>query len=68
MSDAVDILKGLSPSYLVHLVHEYSEVEKLVHLLLVSPASSTEDERNSSALRRPKSWLRSTVSSGGSTL
>jgi hypothetical protein len=38
VSDAVDILKGMSPE----LRGEYSEVEKLVGLLLVSPASSAE--------------------------
>ena len=40
---------------------EYSEVEKLVRLLLVSPASSAEAERSFSALRRLKTWLRSTM-------
>jgi hypothetical protein len=38
-----------------------SEVKKLVHLLLVSPASSAEAERSFSALRRLKTWLRSTM-------
>ena len=40
---------------------EYSEVEKLVRLLLVSPASSAEAERSFSALRRLKTWLHSTM-------
>ncbi len=40
---------------------DYSEVEKLVRLLLVSPASSAEDERSFSALRRLRTWLRSTM-------
>ena len=40
---------------------EYSEVEKLVCLLLVCPASSAEAERSFSALRRLKTWLRSTM-------
>ena len=40
---------------------EYSEVEKLVRLLLVSSASSAEVERSFSALRRLKTWLRSTM-------
>ncbi len=57
LSDAVGILKGMSPE----LRGEYSEVEKLVRLLLVSPASSAEAERSFSALRRLKTWLRSTM-------
>ena len=40
---------------------EYSEVEKLVRLLLVSSASSAEVERSFSALHRLKTWLRSTM-------
>ena len=40
---------------------EYAEVEKLVRLLLVNPASSCEAERSFSALRRLKTWLRSTM-------
>jgi hypothetical protein len=40
VSDAVDILKGMS----LELRGEYSEVKKLVRLLLVSPASSAEAE------------------------
>ena len=57
LSDAVGILKGMEPE----LRGEYSEVEKLVRLLLVSPASSAEAERSFSALRRLKTWLRSTM-------
>ena len=40
---------------------EYSDVEKLVRLLLTSPASSAEAERSFSTLRRLKTWLRSTM-------
>jgi hAT family C-terminal dimerisation region len=40
---------------------EYEKVEKLVRLLLVAPASSAEAERSFSALRRLKTWLRSTM-------
>ena len=40
---------------------EYAEVEKLVRLLLVNPASSCEAERSFSTLRRLKTWLRSTM-------
>ena len=36
-------------------------VEKLLRLLLISPASSCEAERSFSALRRLKTWLRSTM-------
>ena len=57
LSDAVGILKGMAPE----LRGEYNEVEKLVRLLLVAPASSAEAERSFSALRRLKSWLRSTM-------
>ena len=57
LSNAVGILQGMAPE----LRGEYSEVEKLVRLLLVSPASSAEAERSFSALRRLKTWLRSTM-------
>ena len=50
LSDAVGILKGMAPE----LRGEYNEVEKLVRLLLVAPASSAEAERSFSALR----WLK----------
>lgn len=46
LNDAVIILKGMSPE----LRGEYTEVENLVRLLLVSPASSAEAERSFSAL------------------
>ena len=51
------ILKGMAPE----LRGEYNELEKLVRLLLVAPASSAEAERSFSALRRLKTWLRSTM-------
>lgn len=57
LNDAVIILKGMSPE----LRGEYTEVENLVRLLLVSPASSAEAERSFSALRRLKTYLRSTM-------
>lgn len=41
---------------------EFEEVEKLLRLLIVSPASSAEPERSFSALRRLKTWMRSTMS------
>lgn len=40
----------------------FSQVEALVRLLLVIPASSVEAERSFSALRRLKTWLRSLMS------
>ena len=40
----------------------FSQVEALVRLLLVVPASSAEAERSFSALRRLKTWLRSSTS------
>ena len=39
----------------------FPAVEKLLRLLLISPASSCEAERSFSALRRLKTWLRSTM-------
>ena len=55
--EAVAILKDMVPE----LRGDYNEVNKLVRLLLVSPASSAEVERSFSALRRLKTWLRSTM-------
>jgi len=40
---------------------EYEDVSQLVKLLLVSPASSAQAERSLSALRRLKTWLRSSM-------
>ena len=39
----------------------FVEVEKLLRLLLVSPAISCEAERSFSALRRIKAWLRNSM-------
>ena len=39
----------------------FNQFEILTRLLLVVPASSAEDERSFSALRRLKTWLRSTM-------
>jgi hypothetical protein len=41
--------------------HLFSEVEKLIRLLLVCPCTSYEAERSFSALRRLKTWLRSSM-------
>ena len=57
LSRAVSILYSVAPE-----VRElFSEVEKLVRLLLVCPCASAEAERSFSALRRLKTWLRSTM-------
>ena len=40
----------------------FAEVETIVRLLLVIPVSSAEAERSFSALRRLKTWLRTTMS------
>ena len=39
----------------------FPAVEKLLKLLLISPASSCKAERSFNALRRLKTWLRSTM-------
>ena len=41
---------------------EYEQIEQLVRLLMVSPASSAQAERSFSALRRLKTWLRTSMS------
>jgi hAT family C-terminal dimerisation region len=55
--EAVDFLSKLSPECRQML----SQVEVLVRLLLVIPASSAEAERSFSTLRRLKTWLRATM-------
>ena len=40
----------------------FDQVERLVRLLLVKPVSACEAERSFSALRRLKTWLRSSMS------
>lgn len=57
-AEAAEILKGLP----VEVRGLFTEVETLVRLLLVVPVSSSEAERSFSALRRLKTWLRSTMS------
>ena len=39
----------------------FSEVEQLVHLMLICPVSSCKAERSFSSLRRLKTWLRNTM-------
>ncbi|CAL9706252.1 unnamed protein product [Knipowitschia caucasica] len=57
VGEVVDTLKEMSPE--VRALFE--EVEKLVRLLLVVPVASAEAERSFSALKRLKTWLRSTM-------
>ncbi|XP_041351026.1 zinc finger MYM-type protein 1-like [Gigantopelta aegis] len=51
------IFKAMEPS----VRRMFPQVERLLRLLLVSPASSCEAERSFSALRRIKTWRRSTM-------
>ena len=55
--DAVPILRGMD----CNARELFPEVLKLVQLLLTLPASSATAERSFSALRRLKTWLRSTM-------
>lgn len=57
VNDAVEIFHGMVPE--VRAI--YQQVETLIRLLLVCPASSAEAERSFSGLRRLKTWLRSTM-------
>ena len=57
VGEAASIMREMVPE----VRGEFSEIEKLVRLLLVCPASSSEAERSFSALRRLKTWLRSTM-------
>ena len=49
----------------IHMRQMFSEVEKLVRLLMVCPCSSASAERSFSALRRLKTWLRFTMPQSG---
>jgi len=55
--DAVVKMRNMLPE----VQAEFPQVTTLLKLLLVSPASSAEAERSFSALRRLKTWLRSTM-------
>ena len=57
-ADAVRALSEVPPEVRGLFV----QVETLVRLLMVVPISSAEAERSFSALRRLKTWLRSTMS------
>ena len=58
VGENADILRKMVPE----VRGEFEEVEKLLRLLIVSPASSAEPERSFSALHRLKTWMRSTMS------
>ena len=58
VSDVTCVLLDMAPA----VRNMFNQVEILTRLLLVVPASSAEAERIFSALRRLKTWLRSTVS------
>lgn len=55
--EAAKILRGLE----VEVRGLFDQVEVLIRISLVVPVSSCEAERSFSALRRLKTWLRSTV-------
>jgi hypothetical protein len=57
VSEAVNMLSEMVPEVRAM----YNQVEVLIRLLLVCPASSAEAERSFSSLRRLKTWLRSTM-------
>lgn len=56
-ADAAQTLKAMP----VEVRALFEQVETLVRLLMVVPASSAEAERSFSGLRRLKTWLRSTM-------
>ena len=57
VSSAADSLRNISTD----MRSMFSGVEKLVRLLLVCPCSSANAEPSISALRRLKTWLRSSI-------
>lgn len=57
LEDYRQLFKTMEPS----VRSMFPNVEKLLRLLLISPASSCVAERSFSALRRVKTWLRSTM-------
>ena len=57
VSEAVQILQQMVPE----VKAEFVQVCQLIRILLVSPASSASQERSFSALRRLKTWLRTTM-------
>ncbi|XP_039641383.1 uncharacterized protein LOC120548945 [Perca fluviatilis] len=59
--DVVDLLKTMVPE----VRSLFKQVETLLRLLLVVPASSSQAERSFSALRRLKTWLRTNMTQRG---
>lgn len=57
-AEVANIMRGMA----VEVRGLFDQVETLVRLLLVIPVSSAEAERSFSALRRLKTWLRTTMS------
>ncbi len=57
-SEVTEIMRSMVPD----VRGLFSQVEALLRLLLVVPASSAEAEKSFSALRRLKTWLRSSMS------
>ncbi len=55
--EVADILREMVPE----VRHLFKQVEVLLRLLMVVPASSAEAERSFSALRRLKTWLRTSM-------
>ena len=58
LSEAVTVFKKMIPE----VRQMFPAVEELIRLMLVCPVSSCTVERSFSALRRLKTWLRSTMS------
>ncbi|KAL1277341.1 hypothetical protein QQF64_024014 [Cirrhinus molitorella] len=56
-SELADILREMVPE----VRHLFKQVEVLLRLLMVVPASSAEAERSFSGLRRLKTWLRTSM-------
>ena len=56
-AEVADIMRGLT----IEVRGLFDQVKSLVRLLLVIPVSSAEAERSFSALRRLKTWLRTTM-------
>lgn len=58
LQTAVNVMREVHPD----VRKLFNQVERLLRLLLVCPASSCEAERSLSALRRLKTWLRNSMS------
>ena len=58
ITDVIEYFKGFSPS--AQMI--YSEITTLLKLILVNPATNAISERSFSAMKRVKTYLRSTMS------